>query len=140
MIGKLFRGYVEGVGSKTIAFAFAAIAVAFVAPWAHQKLGIPPDMTRELLYGLAGVAALVILGRSAVDVASGGKTTTQYAMTQKALQGLETLLPDGTPLDVAVKEIMLAMNRAQTVGGYGAAPAPTTPPAPAPAPVPPPAS
>lgn len=129
MIGKLFRGYVEGMGSKTIAFAVMAIAAAFLGPVLFQKFGIDPELTREVLYGLAGVVAAIVVKQGIVDVVSGGQTTTQYLMTKKALQGLEGALPDGTRLDAMVKEIILAMNRAQTTGGIASATPPPLPPA-----------
>ena len=129
MIGKLFRGYVEGMGSKTIAFAVMAIAAAFLGPVLFQKFGIDPELTREVLYGLAGVVAAIVVKQGIVDVVSGGQTTTQYLMTKKALQGLEGALPDGTRLDAMVKEIILAMNRAQTTGGIAGATPPPLPPA-----------
>ncbi len=136
MLGKILRGYVEGVGSKVIAFVLVAIVAAFVAPLLFNKFGIPLDITRDVLYGLGGIVALVVASKWHVDVASGGATSTQYLLTQRALQQVEKILPDGTPLDTAVKEILLAMNRAQTVGGIAGAPAP----APSSAPATPPAS
>ncbi len=142
MLGKFLRSYVEGVGSKVIAFVLIAIVAAFVAPILFHRFGVPVELTREVLYGLAGIVALVVASKWHVDVASGGATTTQFLMTQKALQTVEKILPDGTSLDTAVKEILLAMNRAQTTGGIAgstsalaaAAPSPqlaAVPPAPA---------
>lgn len=137
MIGKLFRGYVEGMGSKTIAFVVMAIAAAFVGPILFNKFGIDPALTREVLYGLAGVVAAVVVKQGIVDTVSGGTTTTQYLMTQRALQAAERALPDGTALDAVVKEVLLAMSRAQVTGGVAGGT--SSPPAAAPA-VPPPAA
>lgn len=144
MIGKLFgnvfRGYVEGLGSKTVAFVVMAIVAAILAPVLFQKFGIDPALTREVLYGLGGSVLVVVLNRTLVDVKTGGQTTTQYLMTQRALQGLERILPDGKLPDAIVKEVLLAMARAQVTGGVAgsppapslaaAAPVPSTPPSP----------
>jgi hypothetical protein len=73
----------------------------------------------------------VVLKQFVVDVKSNGATTTQYLLTKRALQELEAALPDGTKLDAVVKEVLLAMNRAQVTGGIAGAPqgAPQAPPA-----------
>jgi hypothetical protein len=131
MIGKLLRGYVEGLGSKTIAFVVMAIVAALVAPILFSKFGIDPELTREVLYGLGAATLTVVLKQFVVDVKSNGATTTQYLLTKRALQELEAALPDGTKLDAVVKEVLLAMNRAQVTGGIAGAPqgAPQAPPA-----------
>jgi uncharacterized membrane protein YvlD (DUF360 family) len=121
MIGKMLRGYVEGLGSKTIAFVVMAIVAALVAPILFSKFGIPVDVTHEVLYGLGAATLTVVLKQLVVDVKSNGATTTQYLMTKRALQELEAALPDGSKLDSIVREVLLAMNRAQVTGGVAGA-------------------
>jgi uncharacterized membrane protein YeaQ/YmgE (transglycosylase-associated protein family) len=113
MIEKFFRGIVEGLGSKTVTLIFAGIVAALVAPVLFTKLGVSPEVTFDVLYGIGGVIVLGVLNRWHVDVSTDGKTTTANLLTLKALQAAEAKVPDGTPYDVILKQMIEAMQKAQ---------------------------
>jgi hypothetical protein len=59
------------------------------------------------------VIVLGVLNRWHVDVSTDGKTTTANLLTLKALQAAEAKVPDGTPYDVILKQMIEAMQKAQ---------------------------
>lgn len=122
MIEKLFRGYVEGLGSKTLAFILAGVASGIVAPILFTKLGVDPTLTFDLLVGLFTLVVLGVFKIWHIDAKSGGKTTTAYLSTLKALQMAEVALPDGTTLDTIVKQVIKSMQDASATKGEPPAP------------------
>jgi hypothetical protein len=126
MIEKLFRGYVEGLGSKTLAAIFAAIVSAVLAPILLSKFGVDPALTFDVLVGIGTLITLFLFRQWHLDASTGGKTSTQYLMTLKALQAAEVALPDGTTLDTIVKQVIKSMQDASATKGEPP-PAPVVP-------------
>lgn len=130
MIKNLIRGYVEGVGSKTLAFIGAGLLAALIAPILHAKLGIEPSVTFDFLVGtfiviLAGVAKIWH-----TDIKTEGKSTTAALMTIQALQAAEKLTKDGTPLDDTIRRVIKEMQEQSATKGEEPAPVQVPPPAP----------
>ncbi len=111
MIGNLFRGFVEGLGSKSLADIFAAMVSVLLVSLLNKKfnLGLSETEFFTVIGAILALAFGFLFKQWHLDVKTDGKTTTQALMIDKLAKAMASALPDHTIADKLARAIDAAI-------------------------------
>jgi hypothetical protein len=96
MIGNLFRGFVEGLGSKSLANIFAAVFSVLLTVFLGKKTGLPENEVYVVVGSILALAFGFLFKQWHLDVKTDGKTTTQALLIDKLAKMAAGALPENT--------------------------------------------